>query len=808
MFGFFRKPKASFEAEADLVYLTDEARAKALARFCRAEAGPVVLLSPFQNHAAKLQEALRQRGVSVSLQGGLYRAAAQEADAIPLLTLGAFPSQAAALSGGAPLNVLQVERHPLRIHDDSILPALAALPPGTRLRILHSLEDGIFQLFGAGLEGLLRKLDMGPDEVIEHRMVTSSILQAQEKLKKRVSNEIPADSFVAWREKNAPPRGLLKTHPDRPAAAPHRPAAAPHRPAAAPHGSRGGGPRRARELSGAAGVGGVACAGIAGAWWRRAPDRAKGQVRAMNGRGRGWIVVMGWAAVATAAPTTQDKLAAEAVFDVARQLMRDGKTAEACPKFAESYRLDPAVGVLLYLADCHERTGKLASAWLTWREAAAAARAAGQLDREKLSLERATALEPKLTRIQIDVAAANAPAGLVVTRDGVELGSGLWGIPVPVDPGDHLIEAKAPGRKPWSKAVKLGDQPTSLAIQIPPLELEAAPVAPPAASSAPAPAVPASSAPPAPPAPPPTAPKEGETPQLTPRAVMLGARLGGLVPVGKTGATASGRSSSLAALHGPGAALELDAGFRLNQHLTGYAWFGHGQLSGGSEADKDGTRSTGSTRQAVGVGVQVATRHAAQGGVGVFGEVGVLLYHRYQLREETTGAAGSCASTTTLAGNAARLGGGVHVPIGGGVLLTPFVTAEIGRFVQASYQGAGVCGVRGGDYGISQREVHACTQPPLTTPPPRLCGCTAATMARYPTATCGRGTATPGNCTPRMCPSPRREPSPRAPSTTRNRASSWPAGSRRGSTTGKMSGPGTARPGPSSRTWTSGEATT
>src|SRR5262245_52463521 len=54
---------------------------------------------------------------------------------------------------------------------------------------------------------------------------------------------------------------------------------------------------------------------------------------------------------ATALPITgQDaevSAAAEALFEVGRDLMKDKKYSEACPKLKESLRLDPAVGTML-----------------------------------------------------------------------------------------------------------------------------------------------------------------------------------------------------------------------------------------------------------------------------------------------------------------------------------------------------------------------------------------------------------------------------------------------------------------------------
>src|SRR4051794_40657418 len=48
-----------------------------------------------------------------------------------------------------------------------------------------------------------------------------------------------------------------------------------------------------------------------------------------------------------------DKVAAEALFDEGKLLAKAGKYSEACPKFAESLRLDTGIGIMLFLADCY-----------------------------------------------------------------------------------------------------------------------------------------------------------------------------------------------------------------------------------------------------------------------------------------------------------------------------------------------------------------------------------------------------------------------------------------------------------------------
>lgn len=139
-----------------------------------------------------------------------------------------------------------------------------------------------------------------------------------------------------------------------------------------------------------------------------------------------------------------------ALFREGQRLMREGRIAEACPKFAASQRLDPGTGTLLNLGDCYERLGKTGSAWGAFNEAMFLSRRRGDEARAEEAARRAKLLEPKLAKMTIVVAPPNRAPGLEVRLDGQVVGDGAWGTAVPVDPGEHAIEAGAPGRKGWS----------------------------------------------------------------------------------------------------------------------------------------------------------------------------------------------------------------------------------------------------------------------------------------------------------------------------------------------------------------------
>jgi hypothetical protein len=167
-----------------------------------------------------------------------------------------------------------------------------------------------------------------------------------------------------------------------------------------------------------------------------------------------------------------DPATARALFAEGRKLMAEKKYEDACPKFEESLRLDHGMGTQFNLAFCWEQQGRTASAWATFLDVAAAARAAGQSEREAAARDRASALEPKLSRLTIKVPAP--VEGLEITRDDVAVGRAAWGSAVPVDPGTHTLEASAPGKKPWQQQVSVAGG-SRVSVDVP--QLADAPVA-------------------------------------------------------------------------------------------------------------------------------------------------------------------------------------------------------------------------------------------------------------------------------------------------------------------------------------------
>lgn len=183
---------------------------------------------------------------------------------------------------------------------------------------------------------------------------------------------------------------------------------------------------------------------------------------------------------------------AEGLYRQARDLMTAGKFDEACPKFAESQRLDPATGTLLNLAACHEKQGKLATAWIEYSDAQFAARRDGREDRVDYARQRAAELEPKLSRLTLQLDAGADHAGLEIELDGAALGRAVIGAPMPVDPGQHTLRATAPGKKPWTQAIVIGALSDQKTLSIPPLEdAPPEPIAPVATTTAPAVTTPA-----------------------------------------------------------------------------------------------------------------------------------------------------------------------------------------------------------------------------------------------------------------------------------------------------------------------------
>ncbi|MEO6420434.1 MAG: hypothetical protein ABIP39_13540 [Polyangiaceae bacterium] len=166
---------------------------------------------------------------------------------------------------------------------------------------------------------------------------------------------------------------------------------------------------------------------------------------------------------------------AEKLFNDAIGLVSAGKYAEACPKFEESQKLDPALGTQFDLADCYEHTGKKGSARKLFTEVADAAKAAGKSEREKSARERATALDAIAPRLTIAVGPWAADAHFEVTVDGVSLPAASWNHPQSLDAGKHAVAASAPGKKPFDAQVVLQDGNGS-EVKIPELESKPAPL--------------------------------------------------------------------------------------------------------------------------------------------------------------------------------------------------------------------------------------------------------------------------------------------------------------------------------------------
>jgi hypothetical protein len=176
---------------------------------------------------------------------------------------------------------------------------------------------------------------------------------------------------------------------------------------------------------------------------------------------------------------------AQSLFEEGVRLMREKKYAEACPKLAESHRLEPAGGTILDLAICLEQDGKLASAYVAYGEALARAKKDGNKQRTASAESRMAALRPRLSRVTIIVASVQANTKLDVRFDGAQVSEQAWGVAFYADVGVHTITAESAGYKAWKSELNVDAAAKQYEITIPALEADQGPAAAPPPSQPP-----------------------------------------------------------------------------------------------------------------------------------------------------------------------------------------------------------------------------------------------------------------------------------------------------------------------------------
>jgi hypothetical protein len=151
------------------------------------------------------------------------------------------------------------------------------------------------------------------------------------------------------------------------------------------------------------------------------------------------LVVSGCVLCTAGSAFARDPAAGEALYRAAKESAKKGDWEKACAQFAESQRLDPAPGTLVNLADCEEHRGLVTSAWTHFAEVETQFKPGDA--RAAYAHEHAIALEKRVPRVTIRLQ-AGAPSSARIFRDEEELKAASLGVPLPVDPGKHVVSVK------------------------------------------------------------------------------------------------------------------------------------------------------------------------------------------------------------------------------------------------------------------------------------------------------------------------------------------------------------------------------
>jgi hypothetical protein len=99
---------------------------------------------------------------------------------------------------------------------------------------------------------------------------------------------------------------------------------------------------------------------------------------------------------------------------------------------------------MLNLADCEEQRGRIATAWQLYSDAATELDVSDE--RQAFAARQAASLSGRTPKLIVRVR-LSSERNVHVTRENVELGPRMLGVPIPVDPGDHVLTLTVEGHR-------------------------------------------------------------------------------------------------------------------------------------------------------------------------------------------------------------------------------------------------------------------------------------------------------------------------------------------------------------------------
>lgn len=169
-------------------------------------------------------------------------------------------------------------------------------------------------------------------------------------------------------------------------------------------------------------------------------------------------------------PTASALVAARELFREAGQDADAGKFGLALEKYRRVAAVKETGQVRFNIARCEEQLGQIASALADYELVERDMHDAhGDADAElrNNSHDRGNALRPRVPRLTL-LAPLPEPPNFVVRLDGAVVSDAALGVPLPVDPGRHRVEASAGGRLPLTRELEVREKEVTRV----PLELE------------------------------------------------------------------------------------------------------------------------------------------------------------------------------------------------------------------------------------------------------------------------------------------------------------------------------------------------